>query len=206
MADGESKATHDGEIDGTPRHLLEFDGERLLDRTVRLFPDVWIVGPYDIPGATRYEPVRTPANRDLDMAYKTMPVWNPDGLTILLYGDVLFTDDAAERIIAADDDWHVFGREGRSEWTGTGWGEQFAVTFWPQHHGLLRQAMDDIIALYADEGIRQCTVWQWYRLLEGQPLRRHRVGAHWIEIDDYTDDIDFVDDYRRMTTAWGLRA
>jgi choline kinase len=95
-----------------PKHLVEIEGEVLLERTVRQFnqysEDVIVVGPDQ-----RYElgvPVYTPTaqfGNEMDKFASSFDMWS-DGRNILVYGDVYFTDEAVAAIMADTSDWKYF--------------------------------------------------------------------------------------------------
>lgn len=195
----------------TPRkHLVEIEGELLLDRTLRL---VTAYGParvvvvvnkgemdlfasrltktcdfYEIP----------PAGPDQTEAYKFLSskeLWNPSGRTIVLLGDVWFSEQAI-RVIFSDstDEWTAFGRIGASRFTGCPHGELFAQRFTsPLEHGENLVRLD---ALYRERTcVRTASGWAHYQLMIGMDPNIHTVGPRFIEIDDFTEDFDSPEDY-----------
>src|SRR5690606_16242747 len=144
------EATRWGGHRGTPKHLLAPEGERLLDRTVRLAREhgagrVLVVSKpgdarYEADGAERVDARLTPSNADADKFLSSRHLWAPDGRTVVLYGDVWF-DDEAMALILGDErrQWLLWCRPGASQTTGATSGECFAVTFWPEHHAEYEQ-------------------------------------------------------------------
>jgi len=133
------------------------------------------------------------------------PVWADHGRTVLLLGDVYYTDEALAAILDDQADGvRVFGREYGSRLTGSPWGEIFAVS-WTDSADMGR--LVDEVARAQDTG-RVGDVrpgWLLLRLLQETPLREHRVfPPWWVEIDDATDDLDFPADYRRHPATRGL--
>lgn len=130
---------------GTEKHLVEIEGERLLDRTVRLLSEqgvgnVCVVTKeyderYNVLGTSQevvcvdYE-----NNVDADKFLSSKHLWHKAGRTIVLYGDCYFTDQAMEVIVHFPKrEWTLFCRPGASKLTGTNWGECFAQSFYPEH-------------------------------------------------------------------------
>ena len=221
MADGKSKPEHNDFIGadlegfgGVHRHFVPTeDGVPLLHRTAAQFDpwgDVTLVcngtQPYlDVPLTSWWKPKRSPGLRDLDMLYKTHPLWDDAERTVLLYGDVWFTDEAVHTIGHTD---HrgisIFGRYGPSSFGLSPWGEQFAVSFYPEDRGRIVQACKGLADLYGKGAIERLTVWELQQVIDHFRPGPHRVGASWVEIDDLTDDIDYEDDYRNHLTGRGM--
>lgn len=180
---------------GVPSHLAPVDGEPLLHRTVRqaltLTDDVYVTAPpderYDVPGAVRHWPGQAP-----NEYVASRRCWNDEGRTVLLLGDVYFTDTAIGKIRAhGEQAYRVFGRRGASRITGTPYGEIFAASWWPVHHPLL----DEHLARVGD---MTKAGWRLLRSVQGTDLGRHIVRRpFFVKIDDLTDDLDFPADYAR---------
>jgi hypothetical protein len=182
--------------------------EPLLSRTLRLLVardvvDVWVTAPEDdtepyarlaatwgarcvAKGAARDEYVST---RDL---------WAPAGRTIILYGDVWFTEPALDTVLARRGDPCFFGRERESALTGSPWGEAFACSWEAEDAERLDGLLADVRAAQ-DRGQADASAgWSLLRALQGTPLQTHIVFAPWwVEINDATDDIDYPADFVR---------
>lgn len=187
---------------GVPKHLAPVDGEPLLHRTVQQvhhridehFDDI-VVTTSD--GDLRYE---------VDAAYvetvtgtneysSTRPLWSKVDRTILLLGDVYFTDKALDTIFRQRQLFPLwFGRYRGSRITASRWGEIFACS-WPfTSNGLMIQHLarvDDHPEITRPPG------WKLYRSVCGLPMNKHQLNGHWIEINDETDDFDVPDNYRK---------
>lgn len=188
---------------GVPSHLAPVEGEPLLHRTVRqaltLTDDVHVTAPpddrYDVPGAVRH----WPGEHSNEYA-ASRRCWNDEGRTVLMLGDVYFTD-AAVRTIGTwgGRAYRVFGRRGASRRTGTPYGEIFAVSWWPEQHPVLDEHLNRI-------GDMTKAGWRLLRLMQGTPLDRHVVRArHFTRIDDLTDDLDYPADYARHPVTRAAR-
>jgi len=200
IADGDG--TRWGGYGGVPKHLARFGDETLLERTVRQFAGgdriVWVVGPdddrYQVPGSSLYVPEHNPLDFDADKFTCSRDLWNPDGRTLVVYGDVWFTDEAVSEILASDrTDWVLFGRAFGSRLTASPGGECFVQSFYPdsipEHDAALRR----VVRLYRNGLISRCGGWEHYRAMLRLPdslMDRHLVGDRFVHIDDYTDDID----------------
>jgi hypothetical protein len=189
---------------GVPRHMAPIEGEPLLQRTVRqavaYTGDVHVTTPnddrYRVIGAYRH--VRA---ADYASEYdSTRDLWDEDGRTVLLYGDVFFTDQAMSTICGdARRAFRAYGRRGASQVTGTPYGELFAVSWWPEHHEQMDTHLDLVHSTRAAGTITRPPGWMLLRAWQGTPLNRHTVrrNRYFVRIDDATDDFDRPDDYAR---------
>lgn len=204
------EGTRWGNHTGVPKHLAVLDGERLIDRIARLFSphgEVIVVGPddrYHAPGAGLWRPTITPSNGDADKFLSSRELWSRTTRTVIVYGDCFYSGQAA-KTIATDRsrEWRMFGRVGPSSITNKPWGEPFAWAFDPGDHAGHDAALRAIVNLRRAGKIKRNGGWEWYRQLEGLPLklRPNRVGPHFVEIDDLTDDLDFPIDFERQVAA-----
>lgn len=186
---------------GVPSHLVPVGGEPLLYRTVRqaltLTEDVYVTAPpderYDAAGVVRHWP--GPAANEYAASRRC---WDDEGRTVLMLGDVYFTDQAIAKIRAHDErEYRVFGRRGASRITGTPYGEIFAASWWPEHHAMLDLHLAAI-------GHADKAGWRLLRAVQGTPTDRHIVRRPWfVKVDDLTDDIDFPADYERHPVFGG---
>lgn len=197
-----------GHLD-VPRHMVPVAGEPLLQRTIRQATewtdDVHVTTPdddrYRVVGAVRH--VREPGASEYA---STRDLWSEDGRTVLLLGDVYFTDRAMSTICGdTRRDYRVFGRRGASRVTGTPYGEIFAVSWWPEHHAAMDRHLATVHAARAAGTVTRPPGWMLLRAWQGTPLGRHIVkrGRHFVTIDDLTDDIDRPDDYERHPAFGG---
>jgi hypothetical protein len=121
------------------KHFILIDGQPLIQRTVHLLKEhssnIYIVGKsdqYQIEGSTLIIPTHNPKNFDADKFLNSAHLWNPSGRTIILYGDVYFSDDAMHRIMNYDvRQWTLFARFGASKLTCKKYGECVAQSFFP---------------------------------------------------------------------------
>ena len=204
-------ATRWGNHMGVPKHLIVIEGEPILYRTVRLLKErgvknIYVVGPpddprYEVPGSKLYIPTKDRSNHDADKFLNSSPLWNLSGRTIVFYGDVYFTEEAMDTIINwYDMKWTLFARFGASKFTGTKWGECFAQSFYPQAIPKHRDMLIYIAALMNDKVIRRCGGWEHYRAMNGareKNVSKHIKYKRLVEIDDWSDDFDYAQDYDR---------
>jgi hypothetical protein len=189
---------------GRPKQLLRIGDETLLERMVRQFRGAGLTDLHVVarnkefrlpgcgflnPGATRYTVQTLLATREL---------WSRR--TIVLLGDVWYSNRAVKRIMACQVPLAFFGREHPSIITGCTWGELFALSFSAEAADELTQhiavATDD--ALHGGRG----RLWQLYRSLAGLPLDSEAVERRiFHRINDLTDDFDVPADW----TMWRRR-
>lgn len=191
---------------GVRRHFAPIDGEPLLGRIVRQLHergmDVHIVAPdlpeYHLPGTMHV----IPSTQEWGMeTVNAVASWDTAGRTILVYGDTVFSEAAMDTITGyAPRTWQLFGRFGTS--ATKPYGEIFAISFWPQHHGAWLVAMSEAVRLKARHVTRRAGAWEAFRILGG--ARGRRVSQHrrypslMTEIDDATDDIDTPAEYEAL--------
>jgi len=138
-------------------------------------------------------------------------IWNAHGETILVLGDVYFSEAAIASILSYNDisdankrEWCFFGREKGSTINRCSWGELFAQSFQPKHHAKREHALWQLDMLYLTAKTKRASGWALYNLLLEKPLEQHSVFTNYMEIDDITDDIDFPEDYKRMIIMTSL--
>jgi hypothetical protein len=202
---------------GLPKQLVPINGEVLIERTIRQLrelgvKDISIIKEsdcklfdcLDVPklDITR----RNDLHGDIDKLLSSRDYWNKEGKTILLLGDVYFTDEALKTIITHEGrDWYQYGRLGPNSITGKKWNENFAFSMYPEHHEQLYEAGVESFRLLSEKLIRRNTMAQCYRVMagkngsdadyRGQP--QEDLG-NFVVIDDLTDDWDYPKDYEEM--------
>ena len=186
----------------TRRHFIEIDGERLIDRTIRQFaPHMRLVvsGPsmrYKLPAAALYVPFAEPDNLDADILLSTRMLWNAEGRTIVILGDTWFSNAAAQAVVEHEPhEWTFFGREQGSRYSGTDYGELFALSFWPENIAEGAAAMEEINRRQREDGLWRGGLWEQYRLMNGIDPLVHEIRGRFVEINDETDDFDFADQF-----------
>lgn len=184
------------------KHLIEVEGEQVVARTVRqarkYTSDVHVIRPacddrYEIPGAwAQDERLDHPLSRVSNMFWPSRHLWALRGRTVLLLGDVWFSDDAMLTIMQNRDDIGVFGRMEASKVTGCGYGEIWAFAFDHTQYDNMDLAIAGVAKTRALYGGGSMTGWEV----------RDALGAStWIEIDDFTEDFDSAEDVRKWKEA-----
>lgn len=189
---------------GTPKHLLTLEGERLIDRTIRLLDERGVeeiipLCPYpDVPNSQL--PAYTQC--DTDKFRSTIPLWAPDALSLVLYGDVWFSEEAMDAIISPlQDPFRWFGREHASKITGTPYGELFGLTIAPEGQARISHSIETVRGLLMNNRIGRGGGWEVYRHSVGVPLSKHVLNGYFHDINDWTDDFDFPADYDRWVAS-----
>jgi hypothetical protein len=185
------KGTRWNDYMGVPKFEAQVDGVRIIDRIqlqIKSHEETAIIIK---DGPRKYG--------DLDKIYSSHKNWNRDGRTIILFGDTYYTNEAMEKIMAyPEPDWTVFGRVGPSEITGKGYGELFAFSFYPEHIEKIMRGMNRVKKLEERGVVHSANLWALYRAMQNFPddlMDRHFAGDNFIEINDFTEDFDWPQDY-----------
>lgn len=203
---------------GVPKHLAPLCGEPILHRTVRLAreytKDVRVIVKdtsdkrYKVRGARLEAAKLDPANGDADKFRSSRHLWSDRSRTVILYGDVWFSDAAMATIFdpaPLRDGWHVYCRFTPSKITGAPWGENFAHAIDPAGHATYEAALHRIVDLRRRGVLNRNGGWEQYRALCGLPdrqMRRHADYGHATVIDDWTEDLDEPGDYDMWCLRW----
>lgn len=186
---------------GIRKHLLLVDGETLLDRMVRLLrerdvTDIHLVGPYEIEGAQSH---RDDSDDGIDGRLASRRWWCHHRRTVILMGDVWYSDAAMDAIVGHRQNPCLFARFGRSDLTGKGYGEIWANSFMPQHQEAHAGSLSRVLLLHRRHRIKRAGLWESYMLDHGKLLPRPRLANHGqaVEIDDWTEDFDYPEDWDR---------
>lgn len=123
--------------------------------------------------------------------------WNRDGETISLLGDVWFSDSAIEKIFnAGPEDWLAFGRTANSVITGCPYGEIFAHKFRNfEKHSRGLSLLDELYRTKLCSA--HASGWALSQVISNEDPNIRTVGDNFVEINDFTEDFDFPEDYER---------
>ena len=188
----------------SPRQLIEINGERIVDRTVRLLKEngcehVFISATdkrFDSCGVPRLEHRNEFSVGEgnichgywLDAFYPNFA--DTDKVTYI-FGDVYFTEGAIKTIVEYQTDRNVlFGTSDAKNELHENWGEPFAYIV--NDYGTFMRGIDTVKKLQ-DMGICKRTpiVWELYRYLNGLDINVQAVRDDtYICIDDGTLDVD----------------
>lgn len=205
-------ATRWGNYLGVNKHYALIAGEPIIERTVRLLvergqTDVWLVSKdYDIANTRSYRPNLNPRNHDADKFISSRELWSSHKRTIIIYGDVYFTESAIDTVLNNEDTlYRLFCRPTCNKQFGYPYGECFAVSFYPMDHKLLDYNLKRLIYLYKADVINRIGGWELTRLMANVPIGSMNKHKNWlinyIVIDDETNDIDYPSDYEAVKKA-----
>lgn len=206
---GGANSRWNGHLGMARKHLINVEGECLLQRSVRqvqalsVRPTV-VVNAGDVAlyrkhleGPVDFREI-DPQPSNATEAWKFLSSragWNTAGATIVLLGDVWFSDLAIAAICSTTADWIAFGRAGASVLTGHPHGEIFAQRF-ERHEQHLEQLLK-LDQLYRAGRCRRTAGWAHYHLMIGADPAMQCAGKAFCQVDDFTDDFDTPADYER---------
>lgn len=185
MADG--KGNRWNNYNDIPKHFIEINGEKIIERTIRLLHEydaeaqVVITSHderYDLKGATRYEP----KNNVLEIDRFTAELIEDN--IVFLYGDTYYTDDAVKTVTGTEtDDIIFFGNE------------KSVVAIKVKDGELFRKHVDRVRNLFVQGKTEKCKGWQVYRSFIGHKLDDTSIGPNFIMLEDKTEDFNSPEDY-----------
>lgn len=205
-------ATRWGGYLGVAKHYAMIAGEPVIERTVRLLldrqqDDIWVVSKdYAIAGVHNYRPKLNPRNHDADKFISSNELWATDKRTIVIYGDVYFTERGIDTILAEDTPlYRLFCRPTGNKSFSYPYGECFALSFHPADHELLMYNLKRLVHLYRADVISRIGGWELTRLMASVPIGKMDQHKQWLVnyyvIDDETNDIDYPSDYENVKRA-----
>ena len=195
----------------TPKQLSVVNGERLVDRTIRLLKengieDIYISSNnpvFDSCGVTRLEHENTYKYEDnvlkgywLDAFY---PNFDDNDHVCYLFGDVFYTGNAIKRIVNFKTDGNIlFGTGIAKNPQHENWGEPFAYIV--NDYKTFINGVKEVKKLQ-DEGKtkRMPIVWELYRYLNGLDVNIQMIKDEtYVCIDDGTIDVDSPEQIERI--------
>ncbi len=192
---------------GVPKQLIEFHGEPILHRTVRLLR---FNGVKDILCVTRDPKLHAPSTVmfkphacrwTVETIASTQTLWSER--TVILLGDVYFTHRAIQKIISFKGDIAIFGRASPSVYTACGHRELFAISFNAVGTKSVKKAINT--TLKAVKSGAWGNLWDIYHSIAGLPLDSGCVEPLLFRsIDDLTNDFDTPMNYKRSAHRYWL--
>lgn len=201
------------------KHLIDIEGEALLDRTLRLLNEllnnatIYVVYPrllvpsvkIDYPNVYCVVPMGCAMlSSEADKFYSSSFLWERNGRTIILFGDVWYSSKAMQAIVGNRSyNWRVFGRQQGSYFTSCSHGELFAWSFYSKD---ISSFLSELIVLHYDyyqQGVNIACGWGHHNIRNGMEWlmkngeinRGHASFKSFVHIDDFTDDFDKPKDY-----------
>jgi hypothetical protein len=190
-----------------PKHLLVIDGERLLDRTVRLCREygashIDVIGPkdydkrYEVEGSTYIPSMELGRSALFEIFGQNLTSCCICNLTTYLHGDVWFSESCFERIALTppgEEEYVFFGREGAGEFCP--WGEMWGMHWADSQNHAFGQVIAEL-GLFARKLLTFTPgVWNLYNGLQDLPYDNSTVDSAFVEINDETEDFDFPHDF-----------
>lgn len=197
-----------------PRQLVEINGERLIERTIRLLKengvsDIIITASdkrFDGLGAERYEPKNSNYDYATGKGYwlNAFPFELMNEPICFIWGDVYFSEEAIKTIVNTETDSMLFF----CTYNNTN-------PLYIKHHDeplaykirdteLFKKHVDKVKKLY-DEGktCRHPIVWEVYRSINGIDVNEHIMTKGFVAINDISCDIDSMNDLEELKTRLG---
>lgn len=192
----------------TPKHLIEVNGERIVDRTIRLLKENGVQDIYISSNNPLFDSCNVPRlenkdnyyelGKDYDKGWWLSAFYKVNEPVCYIWGDVYFSDGAIKTIVNYKTHKDIlFGTSDAKNKYHNNWGEPFAYIV--NDYKRFYKAIDDIKVLW-DEGkiIRMPVVWELYRYLHKLDINVQRITEDYVCIDDGTIDIDSPEDIERL--------
>lgn len=191
----------------TPKHLSVINGERIIDRTIRLLKENGIKDinissnnpVFDSCGVNRLEHNNTYKQTATgNIGYWLDAFYKVDEPVCYLWGDVYFSEDAIKKIVNYKTKGNIFFGTGAAynKWHYN-WGEPFAYIV--NDTKTFFKGIEDVKRL-KDKGKckREPVVWELYRYLHGLDINVQQITEDYVAIDDETMDIDSPEEYKEL--------
>ena len=188
-------------VNGVPRQLVTINGERILDRTIRLLRE---------NGITDISITATdPAFDDVDVdkiCYDSKGPWIRCFPYItepktFIFGDVYFSEQAIKTIVETQTDSIEFFASAppfASNYPKP-WAEPFA--FKVENVAAFNTAVDNVhVLLNKGEFRRNPIAWELWQVIKGTPINQIDF-TNYVAINDYTSDIDTETDVERLRSV-----
>jgi choline kinase len=197
-----------------PRQLSVINGERILDRTIRLLKengigskDIIVTGNYkDLGDVIVYDPLDNDFDYNTESGYWLNAFSNEFLIepVCFIWGDVYFSENAIKTIVNTDTDSTLFfcSYQNKSHRYIKEWDEPFAYKVVDTN--LFRTHRDRVERLF-DEGKtdRHPIVWELYRSINGIDVNKHELNDNVVIINDITCDIDTPEDIKKIEERIG---
>lgn len=193
----------------TPKQLLEVKGERLIERTIRLLKENGIKDIAITSLDERFDNLGVPriehkndfiCSKEKKVRGFWVDAFLPSNEPITyLYGDVYYSDNAIKTIIKSETDYILFFGSlniNRKDYFKL-WQEPFGFKVVDQK--AFRNGINKCKELaILKQTNREPISWELYRVLNDYNINKHIIGKNYIAIDDYTTDIDHIEDIKKL--------
>ena len=190
----------------TPKQLTVINGERLVDRTIRLLKENGIDKIYVSSSDPRFDSCDAP-RLEHSNTYKVKngiqegywldafyPYFKPSDKACFMFGDVYYTEEAIRTIVSIKCTKNtLFGTSDAKNEQHQNWGEPFAYKV--VDYAEFMRGVDSVKEMQ-DNGLIKRTpiVWELYRFLNGLDVNIQQVlDETYVCIDDGTMDVDDLD-------------
>ncbi len=189
MADG--KGSRWNNYKNIPKHLVEVEGEVLLERTVRLIneldPSSKVIitshdKRYEFEGSTRYEP----KNNILEIDRFTYELIEDN--VCFLYGDTYYTEETMEKIINTDTDELLFFGNNKS-----------IVAIKVKDSKVFKENINKVKELFLKNEIKNCKGWQVYQSYQNLEFDKKQIGDRFVVVDEKTMDYNTPEEYENKS-------
>lgn len=192
----------------TPKHLTVLNGERIIDRTIRLLKENGVKNIYISSNNPLFDSCDAPRLINEKNNFKTdmkntqgywldafYPVEEP---VTYIFGDVYFSSDAINKIVNYKTNKNIlFGTKDALNVYHQNWGEPFAYIV--NDYKTFFKGVNEVKKLY-DEGkiARHPIVWELYRYLHNLDINIQNITVDYEIIDDETMDIDTPEEAKEL--------
>ncbi|MCQ2547955.1 MAG: 2-C-methyl-D-erythritol 4-phosphate cytidylyltransferase [Clostridia bacterium] len=188
MADG--KGTRWNNYLDRPKHFVEIEGEKLIERTIKRLhmydeqAEVIITShnpEYDLDGATRYEPL----HNDMEIERFTEELLEDN--ICFLYGDTFYSDDCIKAIIEKEFGPLSFFGNSKS-----------IVAIKVKDGELFKEHKHKVRSAFEEGKVEACKGWQVYQSYEGLPMGTVKtIAGDFLNIEELAYDINSPEDYKK---------
>ena len=193
-----------------PRQLSVINGERLLDRTIRLLrengvKDIIVTGNYTDIDAKVIDPKGNTYDYNNDSKGYWLDAFNGflDKPTCFIWGDVYFSEAAIKTIVETKGDMFFCSYQNKDKRYIKNWDEPFSYK--AENIELFKEHIERVKHLY-DIGYadRNPIIWEVYRSIKGIDINEHKIKDGITIINDITCDIDTPLDVEKIKFKLGV--
>lgn len=193
----------------TPRQLVEINGERLIERTIRLLKenginDIIITSHdkrFDGLGVKRYEPLHNEYDPINNKGYwlNCFTIELLDQPVTFLFGDCYYSENAIKTIVETDTNSTLYFCTQDNKDTNYAKEYDEAFAYKVVDYELFKKKIEEVKQMY-DEGKcdRNPIVWELYRHIHNEDINWHKMTTDYVAINDESCDIDDIEDIEKL--------
>lgn len=198
----------------TPRQLIKINGERLIERTIRLLKengieDIIITSHdkrFDNLGAIRYEPKSNYYIPNFDDYKLNKGYWlNAYPIELLkkpitfLYGDIYYSENAIKKIVESNTETTLFFCSHNNKELSYIKNHDEPLAYKVVDYELFKKHLEKV-KKYKDKGlcVREPITWELYRSINNIDINKHEMSCNYMAINDISCDIDTKEDIERL--------